>query len=272
MATAVEPRKSTRAPNEWTVDRFGFGRKPNDPKPKYKEAPKRDVPDYRFWPRPNKMKPNHHSFAIYTPAPRSKLGLAPKNPMPSLRRREMERLDPTGVRTALFRRYGRDAVKVGDVLRVISTKGDPFAGVLINLRRRGADTAILLRTQMARTGVEMWFKVFSTKIKQIDVVWRRPKRARRARLYYMRQPKHDMGSVDHLVDTWFRSRVRVGSSKSRGAPGAKSGKKPIVLKRSAIRAREEERAAKEKRKAEREARLAAKAAANEKQKQGKSVE
>ena len=162
--------------------------------------------------------------------------------MLTLARREMKRFDPGGVRQQLFRRYGRDAVKVGDVLRVSPTKGEPFAGVLLNLRRRGADTSILLRGQMAGVGVEMWYKVFSTKISRIDVIWRRPKRARRARLYYMRQPKHDMGSVEHLVDAWFRSRIRVGSAKTKDA---KKGSKTTVVKRKVLRAQEAARVEKQ---------------------------
>lgn len=69
---------------------------------------------------------------------------------------------------------------------------------------------------MAKVPVEMWFKIYSPNVQGIEIVWRRPKRARRARLTYMRQPKHDMGNVDHLVDAWRRTR-NVFSSKGKGA-------------------------------------------------------
>ena len=48
------------------------------------------------------------------------------------------------------------------------------------------DTGILLRNQFTRTGVEMWVKVYSPNVAGIEVVQRTEKRARRARLYYMR--------------------------------------------------------------------------------------
>lgn len=54
------------------------------------------------------------------------------------------------------------------------------------MRRRGTDTAILLRNTMMLTGVEMWVKVFSPNLRSLEVVSRAKKRARRARLYYMR--------------------------------------------------------------------------------------
>ncbi|CAI4217844.1 unnamed protein product [Parascedosporium putredinis] len=88
-----------------------------------------------------------------------------------------------------------DRAKVGDVLMVTTHRGEPFAGALIQIRRRGVDTAIQLRGNLMNTGVEM-----------------RPKRARRARLTYLRKKKHDMGSVDHLVWAWKRERSQLRSS------------------------------------------------------------
>lgn len=48
------------------------------------------------------------------------------------------------------------------------------------------ESAILLRNQITRVGVEMWYKIYSPNVVGIEVVQRRVKRARRARLYYMR--------------------------------------------------------------------------------------
>lgn len=75
---------------------------------------------------------------------------------------------------------------MGDILLVRLRNGDPFAGVCLTIRRRGVDTGILLRNQLTRVGVEMWFKIYSPNVEGIEVVQRRVKRARRARLYYMR--------------------------------------------------------------------------------------
>ncbi|KAK1240715.1 hypothetical protein MKX07_006148 [Trichoderma sp. CBMAI-0711] len=148
------------------------------------------------------------------PSPRS----TNPDPMPALTRQEIARLDPTGARTRLFSREHADSAKVGDVLMVTSKNGEPFSGVFIQLRRRGVDTAILLRGQMMKVGVEMWFKIYSPTVTGIDIIWRRPKRARRARLTYMRQPKHDMGSVDNLVSAWKKERYAL-RSKAKQAGG-----------------------------------------------------
>lgn len=141
--------------------------------------------------------------------------------MPILRQQQLARLDPTGARTRLFSKDHADSAKVGDVLMVTTQGGEPFSGAFIQIRRRGVDTAILLRGQMMKTGVEMWFKVYSPSVTGIDIIWRRPKRARRARLTYMRKPKHDMGSVDNLVSAWKRERYAL-RSKSKQAGGKKA--------------------------------------------------
>lgn len=96
-------------------------------------------------------------------------------------------LDPTGERKALFDyRRSRRSVKPGDIIRVTFKNGDPFAGVVLNIRLRGVDTACLLRNQFTRVGVEMWVKVFSPNVEGVEIVQRTEKRKRRARLYYMR--------------------------------------------------------------------------------------
>lgn len=95
-------------------------------------------------------------------------------------------LDPTGARTELFARNNKDAPKPGDILLVTFKTSDPFSGVCLNIRRRGTDTALLLRNQLLMTGVEMWVKIYSPAVRSIEVVQRAEKRARRARLYYMR--------------------------------------------------------------------------------------
>lgn len=107
--------------------------------------------------------------------------------------------------------------------------GDPFAGVCINIRRRGTDTAILLRGQLTRVGVEMWYKIYSPLVEGIEVVQRATKKARRARLTYMRTVKHDRGSVENVVRMYLRQKQALGTSeggkKKGGIPPAAGGKK-----------------------------------------------
>lgn len=94
--------------------------------------------------------------------------------------------------------------------------GDTFAGVCLNIRKQGVDTAILLRNQLTRVGVEMWYKIYSPLVEGIEVVQRKAKRARRARLYYMRKPKHDLGSVENIVNQYKRQRQALRSGQSKG--------------------------------------------------------
>ncbi|KFZ09678.1 hypothetical protein V502_08576 [Pseudogymnoascus sp. VKM F-4520 (FW-2644)] len=152
------------------------------------------------------------------PSPAAKF----KNPIGDLHAEQISVLDPTGARTALFSKTSPEAAKVGDILLVRQKNGDPFAGVCINIRRRGVDTGILLRNELTRVGVEMWYKIYSPNVEGIEVVQRREKRARRARLTYMRKPKHDMGSVQNIVLAYQRSRL--GARGGQDNKGKKKGK------------------------------------------------
>ncbi|KAK1726958.1 ribosomal protein L19 [Colletotrichum acutatum] len=160
---------------------------------------------------------NKPTFAVYPPLP-SIRQTTHKNPLPSLDAAQRTTLDPTGARTRLFDPARPDAAKVGDVLMVTTKSGEPFSGVCMSIRRRGVDTGILLRGQLMKVGVEMWYKIYSPTVIGIDIVWRRPKRARRARLTYLRKPKHDMGNVDHLVFAWKKERY---GTRSKGRAGSR---------------------------------------------------
>jgi large subunit ribosomal protein L19 len=138
-------------------------------------------------------------------------------------------LDPSSARTRLFAKDNPECARVGDILLVRQRTGDPFSGVCINIRRHGIDTAILLRGQLTRVGVEMWYKVYSPLVEGIEVVQRAAKRARRARLTYMRTVKHDRGSVENVVRLYLRQKAALGTAdgkkKGQGAAAAMMGGK-----------------------------------------------
>jgi ribosomal protein L19 len=108
-------------------------------------------------------------------------------------------------------------VKVGDILRVTFKNGDPFSGVCLSIRLRGIDTSFLLRNELTRVGVEMAVKVFSPNVESVEIVQRTEKRKRRARLYYMRKPRHDMRSVENIVSNYLRQKSVLTGQRSAGA-------------------------------------------------------
>lgn len=107
-------------------------------------------------------------------------------PLADWQAHHLAQLDPTGSRTRLFDRNNPDVPQVGDILLATFKTGDPFAGVCLSIKRRGVDTGILLRNRLLMVSVEMWVKVYSPNVTAIEVVKRAEKRARRAKLYYMR--------------------------------------------------------------------------------------
>jgi large subunit ribosomal protein L19 len=72
-----------------------------------------------------------------------------------------------------FSRRHPNRIRVGSVLTVtLEHPPHSFSGVLIAIRRKGADTSILLRNIVQRTGVEMQFFLNSPAIKNIKVIQR----------------------------------------------------------------------------------------------------
>jgi len=63
-----------------------------------------------------------------------------------------------------------------------------------------------MRNHLTRIGTEMSIKVFSPLVQSMEIAQRAVKRKRRARLYYLRQPKHDVGSVQKVVDQYLRQK------------------------------------------------------------------
>ncbi|KAH8805914.1 mitochondrial ribosomal protein-like protein [Xylogone sp. PMI_703] len=170
---------------------------------------------------------SHENRKIKTyPPPPSAAALC-KEPIKAFEDEQISHLDPTGARKELFSKSNPECAKVGDILLVRLKTGDPFAGVCINIRRRGVDTAILLRNELTRVGVEMWYKIYSPNIDGIEIVQRREKRARRARLTYMRKPKHDMRSVQGIVLQYQRAQaaLRGGGREEKKIGQKKKGKR-----------------------------------------------
>ncbi|KAF2727694.1 WD40 repeat-like protein [Polyplosphaeria fusca] len=171
--------------------------------------PEKPLPKLRstHYTTPSKIRKSRHTHGIKVAPPLPAVKKTCPDPVKAISDASITALDPTGVRTRLFSTANPEAAHVGDILLVRLRSGDPFAGVCINIRRRGVDTAILLRGQLTRIGVEMWYKVYSPLVEGIEVVQRAAKRARRARLTYMRTVKHDRGDVSNLVRVYLRTFV-----------------------------------------------------------------
>lgn len=93
----------------------------------------------------------------------------------------------------------------------------------MQLRRRGVESALLLRNQLTRIGVEMWVKLYNPNVVGVDIVQRSKKRARRARLYYLRKEEKDVGSVQNIVAAYVRQRALLRSGVVKKAGGGGSG-------------------------------------------------
>ncbi|KAK7205558.1 translation protein SH3-like domain-containing protein [Myxozyma melibiosi] len=122
--------------------------------------------------------------------PVSPPSLLPKNthPIIYLTNKMKEELDPTGWRRKLFERSSGICVRPGDVIRVIfkDDTRNPFTGTIMGIKRAGLATSVRVRSEVAQIGVELSVKVYSPSVENFEFISRATKRARRAKLYYLR--------------------------------------------------------------------------------------
>jgi len=74
-------------------------------------------------------------------------------------------------------------------------------------------------------GVEMWVKIYSPNCMSVEVVEGAERRARRGRLYYLRKPKHDRGSVEGQVEAYLKRRRLIRSGALGVREPGKGGKR-----------------------------------------------
>jgi large subunit ribosomal protein L19 len=148
-----------------------------------------------------------------------------KEPIKLIDEQQLARLDPTGARSRLFAYENRDRPQPGDILLVTFKNGEPFSGTIMSIKGSGPHKAVLLRNQLTMIGTEMSIKVHSPEVQSMEIVKRAVKRARRAKLTYLRKPEHDPGSVQKVVDQYLRERALLtGKKVGNVVPGAKRKK------------------------------------------------
>lgn len=141
----------------------------------------------------NALRTQAKNIPIFAPLKKPVVGI-----MQKLDLLNMNKLDPQNERRKMFDRHSTESVRPGDILHVEGV-GTNFNGVLLAIKRRGSDTSFVLRNRILGQGIEMRYNLFNPAIKTIRLITRKQKRARRAKLFYMRESKHDVGNIDNIV-------------------------------------------------------------------------
>lgn len=145
-----------------------------------------------------------------------------KDPVKVIEQQQMKTLDPTGARARLFDPHNKEGAKAGDIIMATFNTGEPFSGIALSIKWRGPHTSVLLRNQLTRVGTEMDIKVFSPLVRSMEIVQKAKKRPRRARLFYLRKPEHDKGSVQKVVDDYMARRSTLIGGQPQGGSHAKT--------------------------------------------------
>jgi large subunit ribosomal protein L19 len=97
--------------------------------------------------------------------------------------------------------------------------------VILSIKGAAPHTSALLRNNLTGVGLEVQVKVYSPLVQSMEIAQRSAKRKRRARLYYMRKPEHDMGSVQKIVDQYLRQRALLTGARTPSQLGKTRGKR-----------------------------------------------
>ncbi len=92
------------------------------------------------------------------------------------------------------------------------------------VKGQGPHKSVLLRNHLTRVGTEMSIKIHSPLVQSMEIAQRGTKKRKRARLYYLRSPKHDVGSVEKIVDQYVRERAMLTGRKA--SANRMSGQRP----------------------------------------------
>ncbi|RMZ87381.1 hypothetical protein DV736_g5394, partial [Chaetothyriales sp. CBS 134916] len=149
-----------------------------------------------FWSQlPARLRPDRRKREIVVHKRPASEREACKEPIKLVDLQQLSRLDPTGARSKLFDPANEHRAKPGDILLTTFTNGLSFAGIVVAVKGSGPHKSMLLRNHLTRIGTEMLIKIHSPLVQSIEIAKRGIKRRKRAKLYYLRQPKHDIGSV-----------------------------------------------------------------------------
>lgn len=173
------------------------------------------------WLRPGKsLQPRTIPITIHPQIPSAYFRC--REPLKAVQAAEFARLDPTGARRKLFEKNGPEAIHVRDIVMVRTRTSDPFSGVVIRIQRKQHDSSILLRNTITGVGVEREFKIYSPNVTGIELVQRRTKKPAQTRLFYLRKPEHDVGSVDGIVRQYLRQKSALGTASTMNRPAARA--------------------------------------------------
>lgn len=122
-----------------------------------------------------------------------------ENPMNYLQKQLLNRYDPTGKRRAVVHPY--TGVRSGDIIKVTYLDRSDVTGRVIAVKRgvNNVGTNILIRNMINRVGCEIRIPVFSPTLRNIEIVYKPKKYLPRAKQYYIRETKLDVGDVEEFV-------------------------------------------------------------------------
>lgn len=126
--------------------------------------------------------------------------------MSYVKSQQLKKLDPSGTKSALVNKHNHSKLRAGDIVRIIyQNRQPPITAMIIGIKRNGADSNILMRNNVSKTGVEFRISIFNPIVERIDILRRPVRYRRRNKLYYIRGNQLDVGDLENDM----RSKIKI---------------------------------------------------------------
>ncbi|GMG34596.1 unnamed protein product [Ambrosiozyma monospora] len=132
-------------------------------------------------------------MVMYEPLPKLRNG----EPLVDyIKEAQYNKLDKKGIKRKLIDNNNPERIRADDVITVVYKNQKPITGQVIMVKRQGVASTILIRNKITGLGVETHIPVFHPNIVRIDIIRRPIKYKPRARHYYIRNSRLDVGELD----------------------------------------------------------------------------
>ncbi len=126
--------------------------------------------------------------------------LAPKRDgeklMSYVKSSQYQRLDPDGLKRKLLSAENPSRLRADDIVTIVYKDQKPITGQILAIKRQGISSDILIRNKVGGVGVDISIPLFHPNILRVDVVRRPIKYRPRAKHYYIKGSRLDVGEID----------------------------------------------------------------------------
>lgn len=134
-----------------------------------------------------------HKMIVFEQLPPKRSG---EKLMSYVKNAQYQRLDPNGSKRNLLSAENSSRLRADDIVTIIYKDQKPITGQILAIKRQGISSNILIRNKVGGVGVDISVPLFHPNILRVDIVRRPIKYRPRAKHYYIKGSRLDVGDIN----------------------------------------------------------------------------